>query len=466
MILSIVYLLIITGVGVLVTYGISKSFNLVERLAVGIGIGLFIVSFIFYLFMINNIFPFNVVLTVVIIFLLFIISFIFGFTRIFKWIKNLSRKKLELKKIKKDNWYFIFIILGLLIAAVILSATTFWPITEWDALTLYDMRGRFFHDGLSFQDISKLDSYDTFNSGYYFSYPPFTSLIHASFYTLELLHPQIIYPFLFFALVIYLYKSLESSVGRINAAFYSLMLLTVPNLVFHSIVPYTNLVYTYYYFISSLLLVRYLSATHGDRGLLFLSGVMLAGSSWSRFVEPFYLVNILVLIYFLIKKRQRIINLLIYVFPLFSIRYLWSKTIEEFTQGAFILKDLDKQLLLKIFSANIFEIFQNTLLVIGGFVYDNLLIFGIFIFLVLIMRESYKRHKSHSDKMNIIVLILILDLLLIIAGTFILGLVFPDRPEIFDSIGRLGIIIFPFIIYFTAESKVINIESIIRPKGK
>lgn len=462
--MSTLYLLIITSIGILLTFAISKSLSLLERVAVGVGLGLLIISVVFYFFMANNIFPFENISVVYTILFLLIISIIIGGTRLLKTVKKTNIKKLMLEIVKNKNWLLVLMSASFIIGAVIFSVTSFWPITEWDALTLYDMRARFFHDGLSFKDVSILDSYDTFNSGYYFSYPPLTSLIHASFYSLGLLSPQVIYPFLFFSLVVFLYKSLESSIGKVNAAFYSLVLLTVPSLVFHAIVPYTNLIYTYYYFISSILLARYFSSNKSDQGLLLLSGLMLAGGSWSRFVEPFYLVNIFVFIYFLIKKRQKFLNLLIFIIPLISIRYLWSRTVSEFTQGAFILKDIDKKLLSKISYSNFLKIFQNTALVIGNFIYDNLLVFGIFVLLLILLWGNYKKQKKRFFEMKIVLIVFILDLLLIVAGTFTLGLIFPDRPEIFDSIGRLGILIFPFIIYLVAESKEVNIESILAPK--
>ena len=65
----------------------------------------------------------------------------------------------------------------------------FWPVSDWDALALYDFRGKVVAETGSFIDGIKL--------GYFYQYPPFTSLLHTTLYVLNFDRVKVWYSLLY-----------------------------------------------------------------------------------------------------------------------------------------------------------------------------------------------------------------------------------------------------------------------------
>jgi len=441
--MTIIYLVIILISGMLFSFLFIKEQSYMERFSIGFGLGILIYSLGFFLLVKFGV-PLNKENILLFIGGIFIILCILNCKNkfILKEIKNI--KMLDFITIFKDENKYLWLIISIL-GGLILIITLFWPISEWDALTLYDFRGRVFSQGLLFKDVQTLDSFDKYNPGYYFSYPPSTSFIHASFYVLGSNCPQIIYPLIFFSLIIYFYKSLARYILPNVALLITGIFMLTNTFVSHSSIPYTNLPYTYYYFISTLLLINFIIEKKDFR-LLLLSGIFLAGASWMRSVEPFYLVNILVLIYTSLINRTGLKSIVVFSVPVLLLRELWSSVQDEFATKSF-LTNINIQIVLSNLIGTLSSTFISAIQAYCKLISNNIIIFMIFIICTILffMKKSYKR----DNKEKWLLIIVYANLLVIFMGVLIIGILLPGRTEIYNSIDRLGMFLFPFIFFLS-----------------
>lgn len=444
--MTLIYLLIIIISGILLGYLFIERQSFAERFSIGLGLGILVYSFGYFLLVKFGI-PLskNSVLTLIgsVLFTLGVLNC--RNKNILDEIINTKLPNIKLMFVgeKRYLWLILTVLGGL-----ILLVTLFWPISEWDALTLYDFRGRLYSQGLLFKDVQTLDSYDTYNAGYYFSYPPATSFMHASFYILGSEYPQVLYPLIFFALIIFFYKSLARYVSSNIALLFSVVFMLTNVFVSHASIPYTNLPYTYFYFISTILLIRSILEERNHK-LLFLSGIFLAGASWMRSVEPFYLVNILILIYSVFAKKTQLISVVIYGAPVIFLRKLWSSVQSEYATKSF-LTNINVNTILSNLIVTISATFKNALFAYYKFVGNNISIFLILILCTILL--LIKKDRKYIDIDKWVLMIVYSNLLIIFIGVLAIGLLIPGRTEIYNSIDRFGIFLFPFIIFISGLS--------------
>lgn len=438
-----IYLLILVLTGILISSLIVKKASIFERISWGIGLGIILYSLEFFIML-----SLKVSLTLQNVILAIILNSII---LVFLNIKNkgLIHDISEIKVISKITGEKKYVFFAILFLGILISITAiFWPVSEWDALTLYDFRGKVFAEGLSFSDVQKLDNFDKYNAGYYFSYPPSTSLIHASFYILGSSTPQIIYPFIFFSLVLYFYKVLSKLSKGSVALFASCILMLINTYVNHASVPYTNLPYTYFYFVSTILLVEYINNSKKIDKLI-LSGIFLAGSTWIRSVEPFYIVNILTLMIYTVLQRKSFVNILIFAFPITFIKFVWSYIQKVYATQSF-LNNLDYGYIISNLYSSIPQVIEKALSSFMLFVWNNGVIFSV-LFLNIILYFVSKKDARTKFK-SWILLIIFVNLGLILAGTIAIGILLPNRIEIYDSLSRFGIFLYPLILFVSGLS--------------
>src|SRR5262245_15047525 len=113
-----------------------------------------------------------------------------------------------------------------------LTVTLYWPIWTWDALAMFDYRGRV---------IAATGSLDFLRREYWGTFPLLTSLAHALVYTLGGSAPQAIYPLYYLSLLIVVYENVKSISGRLVAAVTSLILGSTPIVWTHATEAFTNL---------------------------------------------------------------------------------------------------------------------------------------------------------------------------------------------------------------------------------
>lgn len=162
-----------------------------------------------------------------------------------------------------------------------------WPVSDWDAIALYDFRAQLIRLTGTWADGKAL--------GYFYHYPPFTSLWHGLLYQAGFERVKVLYTLLFGSFLLLTYQFLRERVSFFKALV-GIFLLTFAPLVWgHVMVAYTNLPYTVFYCLAVMYGINWVEKKRS--GDLWLSVLFLAGSTWVRQSEPFWILVIMLLIW-------------------------------------------------------------------------------------------------------------------------------------------------------------------------
>ena len=211
----------------------------------------------------------------------------------------------------------IIIVFGILI----LIQDIFWPVTHWDALALYDFRAKVMVATGSLNSGVQL--------GYFFQYPLFTSMLHATIYFTSLGIAKIYYFILYQAFLAVFYSTLRKKTTKEMSIIGTLIMATSPIPFYHSFMAYTNLPYIIYACLGLIYLWLWfdnLLVKH-----LLIGSMLLGLSTWVRISEPFYYLGLLIIIFGTIKSLYIKKNLkltfftsLIGVLFIYFTRYPWD----------------------------------------------------------------------------------------------------------------------------------------------
>jgi hypothetical protein len=184
-------------------------------------------------------------------------------------------------------------VFGLWLSALIVSA--YWPIWNWDALAMFDYRGRVIAATKSLGFLT--------HEAYWGSFPLLTSLAHAFVYTHGGNVPQMIYPLYYLALLVVFHANVRSISGPVVAGVFTLLLATTPLLWTHATEAFTNLTFTFYYLGGVVYVYRWILSAH--RPHLWLGSVLLSFIAWSRYgPEPLFVAILVpVALYSLVNKE-------------------------------------------------------------------------------------------------------------------------------------------------------------------
>lgn len=228
------------------------------------------------------------------------------------------------------NWSSFKSLDRVLLSAVLLSIVVlvvidlYGVVSDWDAITLYDFRAQMFaqYGGMS--------EAITAQGGYFYSYPLHTSLVHAWYYILGLVSPMTYYAGLFISFITVFYYSIRRFSSRTKSLIATLMLIVSPHLFWHAQIAYTNLPYSIYLGLGTIFIFSY-SRSHLRSDALF-AAIFTGLSLWMRSVEPFWLINIVVLLGLTLWRRQyldTLLSLIIFV----PLERVW-KLFTAFSQGS------------------------------------------------------------------------------------------------------------------------------------
>lgn len=181
----------------------------------------------------------------------------------------------------------ILIVTLLILIAYSLVQNIFWPVTDWDALALYDFRARVVAEDGNFNR--------GFELGYFYQYPPYTSLLHTDAYLAHYNRPKIWYSILYGAFLLAYYALVRRKTTRISALIGCLSLAVNPIIFEHSIMAYTNLAYIAYLSIGLLYLIEWFGTKQASDSIL--GAVLVAGSTWIRETEPLWLIPVFILLW-------------------------------------------------------------------------------------------------------------------------------------------------------------------------
>lgn len=213
----------------------------------------------------------------------------------------LGRKRIR-KFIKRSSIlmplevFFVVLIFDFFLASLIL--TLYWPVFIWDALTLFDSRAKIFLD-----QGTALLYHDQFTLRYLTAYPFMTSIYHFIVYLAGGVNPQFIYSFFYLFLLLGFYSFLKKECSIKIALLSSFLLGSTPIFFHHSTFAYTNLCFVYYFSLG--LLYFYRGLKKDVKGELLI-GVFLFGlSAWLRpGTEIFFLATLFGIVVYSIAKRN------------------------------------------------------------------------------------------------------------------------------------------------------------------
>lgn len=212
----------------------------------------------------------------------------------------------------------------------------FWPVSDWDAIALYDFRGRVVASTGSFVSGIEL--------GYFFQYPPYTSLLHSILYLLDFERVKIWYSLLYVSLMIVFYAQLRKYAPIPLSLAGTVLLASNPIILEHATIAYTNLSYTIFLSLGVLYLLDWFRAR--TVSTIMLGSILVFGSSWVRLTEPFWLIPLVVLVFILITNlhQKSVMNYSFAAAVSIAVIYLgkgiWQNFLEQlFIQHATVVTD-------------------------------------------------------------------------------------------------------------------------------
>ncbi len=440
LLLSSVYLL---GWQILRPFGLRM---MIEKISLAFLVGTSISTMIFFILFSFVRLPFNQLLILEVFSLVWISWFIQ--TRILKtefWDPFLS-PLLYLKKIKLRKLEIIMLaVLGFILISSLLS-NLYWPIVDWDALALYDFRAKvLIHDG-NFDNGLQL--------GYFFQYPPFTSILHALTYGVGVIYSKIWYSLLYFCFLLSFYQILRQRSKRIISIIGTIILATTPALLVHAKMAYTNLPYTIYLGLGFLYLLSWIKT--GQRYQLFVGAVLIATSTWIRMTEPFWLLSTVFFLIGLGRYRKQWLIIMLSGLLIVFFKQPWMLYISQL-QGADAASlansvppaDIKTSLSL----SQLYDRFKQVSLFLSTTLRGTL---SPYILAILLSFYStiFKRKYYHLLDFGLFVILL----LSIFAGTYVFSFRFPEWTSIPDSATRMSMFLYPLMIYLIMISDFWNFE--------
>jgi hypothetical protein len=311
----------------------------------------------------------------------------------------------------------------------------------WDSVVLYDFRGHVFADTGFMKE--------AFIHSYYYSYPLLTSLAHTLVYLSGGQYPQFIYSAFYLSLGIGFYGLLIEFISRKSSLFFTLILLLVEPIFYHSLFSYTNMTYTVYLGLGAILIYLWdkssVRSKKNNFGYLVLSGLLIGLSTWVRSTEPFWMAAILTVLIISIF-RKRFWSPVIYFLTIFPVIKTW-KLFQSFVAGSQISSAMQADNYAKIWPsvtdfanwAKILEYFYKHVVVSWG------PLFILFIF-AIILAFSQKKIKDYF----LIFFITLMFTALLIAGIFIFSVYTDYWYRIGDATQRLSMLFYPLLVYSIA----------------
>lgn len=192
---------------------------------------------------------------------------------------------------------FLMLTITFVSGAVLLIAI-YWPPYSWDAIAIWVAKARAVYASQTLKGVEW---------GAFPFYPPHLPLLMGFFLHLAPLQAaKLVFPCYYLSLLLVFATSLTRFSGRTTSLGVTLLLATVPYLMYQATIAYADLTFTFYYTCGSLLLYRFTRASDpGEQSrLLTLSGVVVGLASWTRPEGLMYFViNSVVLVSFWIKRK-------------------------------------------------------------------------------------------------------------------------------------------------------------------
>jgi hypothetical protein len=336
----------------------------------------------------------------------------------------------------------MFITIIVLIVGYTLSENYFWPITDWDAIALYDFRAKVISIQGNMLEGTRL--------GYFFQYPPYTSFLHVFGYIFDTSRVKIVYSFIYLSFLLVFYTLLRRKQPRFISILGVLFLSLNTQILTHATMAYTNLSYVSY--ISIVLIYLTFWLYEKKRQDLIIGMILIAMSTWVRATDPFWYLGLLILFIGMFKNKKDIKYIItLFIITIFTYKFwdIYLKTLPNPTIRSASRESLYLELL---FNKTIFSKLSNIPEVLLYF-YNNVIV-NIKYLLPLSIFTVYYDFKE-NNKLNLYFYILfVISLLIIVLGIFVFSLFYETWNLIGDSLQRLSMVIIPIFIFIIFNSSV------------
>ncbi len=431
----------VVGYQITALYGLK---NVLGRFFLGVVVGTGVITYLqFLLYATLNIrfTTTNLLIIFTTLLLISLLPYLFSKTKA-ESVKSDLQKVLEyFKRVKTFNIYEKCALTAVIIICLFrFMANSYWPITDWDALALYDFRAKVF--------VATGGMEDGVTLGYFFHYPPYTSLLHSWNYLLGSQEAKTWYAILFTAFLGSFYYILRKETTRTVALLGTFFLCINQSLLVHAGMAYTNLPYAIFIGLGYLLLLVWLKT--GERSNLLIGSLLIALSTWIRLTEPFWLMSFIVFVAGFIRWRRDLFFLLGSLVTILFLKYPWviftanlsgnnipSPFLSYYVSSESVaitlpvLVDRLKAVLLFFFNS-VFPVFKVYILPL----------------LISLLYSLYTKNKVHL--LNFFVVLLFVGT--IVMGMFLFSFQFPGWAEIPDSATRMSMFLLPLIIFVIMTS--------------
>lgn len=436
--------LLVFTFGYLLSLLIVKEMGLLERLGVSflLGFGIFtLLMFCYSSFGVEITTESTILALTVCIGLLFILLKLIK-RKIFVNPLVLVKRFSDLTRLEK---IIVGIIAAIITGSLILS--TYFPVYIWDALALYDFRAKVIaQQGFYTQIVS--------NFSYFTGYPLFTSLSHTLVYLFKGRNPQFLYSFMYVSFIFIFYSILRDFTKRKISLIVTLLLITMPDIFSHSTFAYTNLPYTIFLVVGNIYLFSWF-AKNKPLGYLVLAGLFTGLSTWSRVAEPFWLINIFVLIILIFYKfKKYIFPIIIYIISFLLVKGPWnlirSNQLINSNANKLSAVTADVNSYLAVLSSNLFN--KDRIIEVIVYVYKNVItswypILPLFLICIVIGFSNF--FKKYS---TFFLIIIVLHMALLFGGSYIFSFQFSEWVNIPDSARRMSMFFVPLMIFYVGLS--------------
>jgi hypothetical protein len=375
------------------------------------------------------------------------IGFLFTISKLFK--RKMSINLLGFVKsfsnLSKMEKIIVLALIALGTGSLIIS--TYFPVYIWDALALYDFRAKVIAEQGFYTQIVK-------NFWYFDGYPLFTSLSHTLVYIFKSTNPQFLYSLMYLSFIFIFYSNLREFADRKISLIASLILATTPTIFDHSTFAYTNLPYTIFLATGSIYLFTWLIKKK-PIGYLVLAGVFTGLSTWTRSAEPFWMVNIFMLVFFSIYRfKKYLLPTFIYIICFLFIREPWKLVnyYQYIDTGAVKTSPVVSEV--GAYATTLFETTYNQVRIseVAIFIYKNVIVSWLpliilFLFCIFI---NFKNFLKKANTLFLVIIILYFALLLY--GTYIFSFNNSTWSAIPDSARRMAMFFMPLMIFYIGLS--------------
>lgn len=337
---------------------------------------------------------------------------------------------------------------------------------DWDAVALYDSRAKILQSGVKFSDMNMLSKYDDKNKYYYLLYPPFTSIEHFVYYELGSRIPvSVIYTFNLIILAV-VFGLISVEFLSVTGALISVFLLVSNKDIFSiSIIEYTNLPFTTFVVVGSMVL---LYAIRKNKSYLYSLGFLLiSATSWIRYLEPVWLIVIISFLVTMFTLKQYKNNRLISALGLtiVLIQYLSWGYFQKYVSNSPTIFNLTPFMVMESLAG----LFSGSFISILLYYIKS---FGV-VFIVYIV-SLIKINKDEPKEYLFIRLIIFLTLVMYFAGIYGISFMFDWWKEMSGSLVRSSSYLIPLSIFLIVSnlkyllenklgsSKTIDLRNIIK----